>query len=347
MKKSLLVFIFLTFLPAASAWAVKVASLYQAEIPVASQSQDERAQAMKEGLVQVLIKVSGNADIEKNAIIKSSLQRADYYVQEYSYALPSSTSSQYLLQVHFNTKDINQLLKRAGLAHWKESRPLTLVWLAVTDPQHSAMIIDYETPGDVLEDMKQQGKKYGLPLIFPMMDMSDVNRVTPADVSAMDVSTLKEAGKRYSPDALLIGNLEQSETGAKSQWQLVLGEDQWNWTITGKTSHDMIAELFNQISQTLAKRYVVKSANASQRWVKLEISNVNRRNDLSQLMQYLKQLTPVQQVQLSQVSGDRVELSVLITGSLSAFQQNASIGQRLILKEQDETDSKLIYEWLH
>ena len=65
------------------------------------------------------------------------------------------------------------------------------------------------------------------------------------------------------------------------------------------------------------------------------------------LIQYLKQLTPVQDVQLLQVTSNSVKLSVLVRGSLATFQQHASIGQRLIPSGSESNENQLVYEWAH
>lgn len=327
----------------APAFAVKVTSLYQYEMPVDSQADDVRAQAVREGFLQVLIKISGDPQIAENPDIKPLLRRADYFVQEFSYSAPDA-SPYYTLKIRYDRNDINRLLKKAGVSYWGENRPLILVWVSYTNIKNFAEIIGNENPGNILTTMKLQGKKYGLPLIFPMMDVTDIDQVSTTDIKEMSLSTLKEAGKRYAPDAMLIGAIEQTNIDFQSHWQLVLGTNQWAWNISEKLIDDVIASVLNQTSQTLAKYYVEKAANAPQ-WIKVEVTNITKRDELVQLMQYLKQLTAVQQVQLVQIVGDVVDISILVRGSLNAFQQNASVNQRLVLKSQDEANNKLIYQW--
>ncbi|TAK75987.1 MAG: DUF2066 domain-containing protein [Gammaproteobacteria bacterium] len=349
MKNLFLALILLVFLPITSAFAVKVSSLYEADIPVTAQSDDERDQAATAGLIEVLMKVSGDPEVGKNPVIKNAVKRASYYVQEYSYATPSASAAQYLLQIRYDKAGINNLLKKAGIAYWGESRPLILAWVASTNDKQAVEIIGSESPDTILGMMKDQGKKYGLPLIFPMMDVDDMNKVSPNDVSTMALPVLQAAGQRYMPDALLVGNIQpDGNNGFQSQWQLVLGEDHWDWQIAGKTTNDVVMNMLNQVSQTLAKHYVVKPTDAPQLWLKLEVANVIQRDDLAQLIQYLKQLAPVvQQVQLMQVNGSQVELSVLVRGSLTTFQEHASIGNHLQFKSQDGETNTLLYDWVH
>jgi hypothetical protein len=258
MKKLVLIALLFIVIPL-SAYAVKVTSLYHADMPVSSQSDDERAQAVKQGFTQLLIKLTGNPDIANNPDIKEAIKRADYYVQEYSYSAPTTNSATYLIHLTFEMNDINRLLKKSGIAVWGEKRPLILVWLAVTDAKHVTEIVGNETPGDVIDLMKYQGKKLALPLIFPLMDVTDMSQVSPEEVAAMTLPVLKQAGKRYSPNAYLIGKIEPTDNGYQSEWQLLLNQDEWSWNITDKTMDAVIKEVLMQASQALSKYYQVKS----------------------------------------------------------------------------------------
>ncbi|EKD69949.1 MAG: hypothetical protein ACD_46C00690G0003 [uncultured bacterium] len=346
MKKLLFTLSIITFFWAIPTLAVKVSSLYQADMPVATQLEDARSEAVRQGFIHILVKLSGNPDIAENPLIKENVKKAEYYVQEYSYAQPTTTSSMYMLQIRYDKDDINNLLRKAGVVYWGETRPLVLVWVTVADGTEAPEIIGSEEADEWYDTFRQQGKKYGLPLIFPVMDVTDINKVSPHDVNTMNITTLKQAGMRYSPDALLIGKIEKDKNGGwKGQWRLILDENQWDWRITGNDMDMLLGDTLNQVSHTLSKQLVVKNPGAPVSWVKLQVSHVTRGDDLDQLMQFLRQLSPVQQVELSQVDGDVVELAVQVHGNLATFQQNVNIGQRLEFKSLDKQMNKLVYEW--
>lgn len=348
MKKLWFILLMLVFVACNKAFAVKMDSLYQAEIPIPAQTDDLKAQAITEGFLEVLIKLSGDPTITNNPVIKENLGRADYYVHELSYSPATTDSSQYHIRIQYDPDDVNRLLKRAGIAYWGATRPLILVWLVVKTPKYT-QIISNEIPGSIFKSIRDQGRKYGIPLIFPMMDMADLSQVSPDDVGNMNLSLLKEAAKRYSPDAILIGWLTQGDDGNyKSEWQLILDKQhQWRWASTSQSANSIMGSIMNQVSQTLAKQYVEKAPDAPELWVKLEVINVTEREDLNQLLKYLKQLSPVREVKLMEVSSDVVELSVRIRGSLASFMNNAILGKRLSLKLQDRADNKLVYVWVH
>lgn len=348
MKKLFLVMLFIWF-PFTAAIAVKMSNLYQAEVSVASQTYDLREQAVKDGLLQVLIKISGNAEIDKNPVIKSGLRKADYYVQDYSYSPDSRDSSQYQLKISYEPNDVNRLLASAKVAHWGENRPLTLVWLVVTDKQHIASIIGNEMTGTVFDKIMQESKNYGLPLIFPVMDVDDMDHVSAEDITTMNVALLQTAAKRYAPDALLIGRINETWQGSQSQWQLIMKDKQWDFKVANNTTDGVITSVMNQINQVMSGRYVVSSPAANKDtllWVKLEVDRITKRRDLARLIQYLKQVTHVQKIELIQVDGDRVELAVQVLGSLASFEQNLLASQHLLLKSEDDANAKLNYEWI-
>jgi hypothetical protein len=266
--KKLFAMMVLALLPWTAVQAAKVASLYEAEVAVASQADDMRAQAVQEGFLQVLIRASGDPQIDRNPLIKESLQRSDYYVQEFSYSAATVASSQYTLHVRYNEADVKRLLRRAGVVHWGENRPLLMVWLAVTNKQNDTDIIASESSGDMYSTMKQQSTQFGLPMIFPLMDVDDVNRVSVDDISNMAVSVLQDAAKRYAPDGILIGKIDESGEEVESQWELVIKQDQWNWEINDKTPEAVVSSIMDEISQTLAKHYAAKSSNKlTKTWV--------------------------------------------------------------------------------
>lgn len=343
MKKVTYLACLIFFLPLI-ALAAKVPGLYTAEVPVISQSSDVRTKAARQGLAQVLMRISGDPEIENNVYVQDSLKRADYFVEAYSYTTSADASS-YLLKIQFSHFDVNKLLKTAGIVSWSENRPLVLIWLALKKNQAIEIVGD-ETAVNLMNNIKQQANRYGLPVIFPMMDVAEVDDISAPDVAALKLPLVKKVSGRYGADALLLGSIAPDGKAFESKWMLTLGDKQWTWMISGKDKHIIVANAMELVSQALAKHCLVKPDAPSMIWLKLEVNNVKARRDLARLLRFLNKLNIVQQADLAQVTGDSVEVSLQIKGTMALFQQNASIGQHLILKSQDEANNKLIYEWV-
>lgn len=343
MKKLLLPLF--TLVLATQSYAVRVISLYSAELPVPTQTSDYREQAIHQGFQQVLVKVSGDPNIDKNPVIKQAIRRAEYYVQEYSYASDTQDSSQYMIKILYNKNDVNRLLHKTGIAYWGESRPLIFVWLTETNNNHNTDIVGSDIPTLTFSLTKQAADKFGLPLIFPMMDVGEVQTVSPDDVTNLKMPVLQATAERYSPDGMLIGNITHHDNKYDSTWKLVMGAQEWNWQISEMSNDDVINELMARLNDTMKDRYMIKDANAQSALLKLRVSDVLRRQDLSELMAYLEGLGPVRQVELKEVAGNDVEFAIAIQGSIDNFKKNALIGQHLMFKAENTIENKLFYGW--
>lgn len=243
-----------------SAWAVKVKTLYEVEVSVPSQASDARAEAIRDGFHEVLVKLTGNQNIDKNKIIKSSLNKADYFVQEYSYSAPTVSSATYNLRIKYNEQDVKRLLRKAGASTWGETRPLILVWMATVNDRHEIDILGVESQHAMLEKFKREGQRFGLPLIFPVMDVTDMEKVTSDNITSVALPELKEASKRYEPDALLIGTIEYDGEIYTGKWNLVWGDKSWDWSIEGDAREKLFANVLDNVSQVLSQRKDAKPA---------------------------------------------------------------------------------------
>jgi hypothetical protein len=330
-------------------WAVRVHSIYQAQVPVASQTPQKRSEAAKVGLAQVLAKVSGNTDIlENKPSLKASLDKADTWIQEYSYATPPNPPKDlpYVLTIHFDPDAINRLLREAGSPIWGQNRPLVLVWLVVDGTNRSGDIVDSNTSGDVQTVLKHYAKQRGLPLIFPVMDVTDMSQVAANDIITKSLPKLQNAAKRYASDALLVGRVTQSDGGFTSQWQLVSSADQSNWDISGSSLDQVFSSVVNNVSDVFAKHYAMLTTDAVQSQLTLKVTGVKQQADLVQLMKYVQHLTPVADVELKSVLGDEILLDVNLRGSKQSFIQSLGLSKTLEPVPNTNTEGDtLVYQW--
>jgi hypothetical protein len=328
--------------------AVRVHSIYQDEVSVASQSNKDKLRAAQDALGDVFIKVSGNSHVlDNNPNLKANLSRADKFVQAYSYSSPpdAPAATPYVLLVQFAPEAINRLLKEAGTPAWGQNRPLILVWLALQTTDHPLDIIDSST--DIQKQLRQSAKQRGLPMIFPMMDVTDLSLVSVADVTKPTMTNLQQASQRYESNAILVGSVKQTNNDFKSHWELILGSDSWNWDVIGKSLPEVFSGVVDNAADALATHYGLLNSSDVISELTLNISGVKEHNDLLTLMKALQHLNPVLEVQLRSVSGDAISFNVSIHGSREAFIQAASINKKLIpVTPANLADGSLDYKWI-
>ncbi len=337
------------FFMTTSALAIKVDSLYKSTAPVTTQATAERNQATRQALEQVMIKVSGDAQILNNPKLKSNLSAADTLIQQFSYTTlpPGKSTTPYLLEVQFDPTGVNQWLRDAGAAIWGQNRPLVIAWIVYEGSGHPAEIISSDSISDISTLLKQNAEKRGLPLVLPVMDMTEINQITPKDVTDMTISKLTDAAKRYVSDAVLIGHITQDSNGLASQWKLVLGDHQWDWNLAGKSIIDIAPTLINNITNTLATRFAVVTTNTIQKDLALKVTGITHYRDFAQLTRYLNHLTPVANVEITKILSDNdVILKVSLRSTQESFVQALALGKKLTPAPiTNAADTMVVYQW--
>lgn len=328
-------------------FAVRVNSIYKADLPVASQSAKDRSHAVLQGFTQVLVKVTGNSRILDNPSVKAWLKNAESLIEEYSYKSQDNVvNAPYLLELNFDPEGINKLLRDAGIPTWGQNRPLILAWVEFEAPDHPAEIVGSDSDGDIHVLLKQYSDQRGLPMLLPMMDVTDLNQVAVSDVVTMSLPTLQNAAKRYGSDALLVGHIMQADAGLTSQWKLTMGNNQWNWNISGQDLPEVLSTVVNNVADNLAARYAVVISNNVQTELTLNVTGVKQAAELTQLMTYLQRLSTVAEVRLVRVSNEGVILSVSLRGSKQAFIQATALGKMLKPQPGIADENTLNYLWV-
>jgi hypothetical protein len=348
MKRSTLIVIaFFLLLFANISTAVRVSAIYKAEIPVTTQTEHERNKVLPEALVQVLVKVNGNSQIVNNPDLRAHLNQASTLMQEFSYASSNIPTYPYLLTVEFDPESINTLLRNAGVPIWGMNRPLLLAWVDYEVPNKPAEMIGSGSENNIQKMLKHQADLRGLPLILPMLDMTDINLVTANDITTMAIPNLSNAAKRYSSDGMLIIRVIRLTDGFLAQTRLLLGDQQWGWKTTGNSLQSVLSSLINNVTDTLAGRYATVIKSTVQEQLTLKITGVSQPDDFSQLMHYVQHLTPVANVQVEKIMGAEVILKINLRGTVASFTQALLIGKKLTAVPVESNGNLFVYQWNH
>lgn len=334
-----------------SVQAIGVTTIYETTLPVPSQSPQDKNRAILKGFEQVLIKASGNPQIMSNPSIKNNMKNAQQIVEKLTYSDLGKNNSKgpqpYRLTILFKADSINHLLENAGASVWSNNRPLVVAWIVREAEDHPPEIIDSNTRGELQNLIKRDAEQRGLPLILPMMDVTDINQVTPEDITSMTATVLQKAAKRYGSDAILIGRIVQTDTEFNTQWRLEFGDDQWSWDIPGKTLTEALNTAIGNVADALASRFAVVISKTVQSRLVLKIKGIGQQGDLLRLMQYLQHFNSVAEVQLAQVKNDEVTLNVSLRSNKQAFTEMIALGKILQPVAGETDEDTLLYRLVH
>jgi hypothetical protein len=292
--------------------AVEVVSLYTAEVPFDREAADPRGDAYEAALLQVLLRVSGSGLANDEETVAALFPNPQGFVTQFR---PGADDT---LWVSFDGQAIERVLRDAGQPMWGAERPLTLVWLAVDWGQGTREIIAADDPERleqearsidrnrmIRERLLEIADRRGLPLVFPLLDTTDLQSVTFADLwGGFDESVLA-ASRRYDADSILIGRIRPA-SNQPNRWSYHYGGE--NVGLSGPPE-----EVLGQVADMLAAEFAI-GGDLPLEMVALHVSGIDSVEAFGDLQRILGKIPIIERSAIAEVSGERVSYRVETRG---------------------------------
>lgn len=332
--------------------AVQIDDLYVAEVLVTSQDSRDFALAAQQGLQRVLIRISGNSNVNQSAIIREALKKPQEYYYQFSYEatdktfrIGEETIPAQILEIHFEPGSVARLLRTAGYPVWGNNRPSVLIWLVV-ETETGRIVLSEADNNEVTIALLEEARRRGLPLMFPLLDLEDKANISVATIWGQFRNQIKAASSRYRADCILTGRIYQGQDG---EWM-----GRWSWNIDDQwlsfdslqiNLFEFVGEMTDRLADKLAARYAIDSSRGS---VWLRVEAVEDLDDYVQLSNYLENLTPVLDVFVEEVSGGEILYRLSTEGRVQQLIELIELDQKLfLLASGSGADSKLLhFRWL-
>ncbi len=332
-------FICLFVLISQPVYAIKVSGLYQATVPVSDESASTRNPALKQALIQVLVKLTGDRNISKSSNISALIERPERFVQQFRYRQATNEENQQIqspeLWVQFDETALNDALRSYGLTVWGKERPSILVWLA-HEGNESRRLVSFEESPEYLTMLDQRASARGVSLLLPLLDLEDTSRISVSDIWGGFKEPILDASKRYQTDVVLTGKLIQIlPTLWESQWSVYIDGQVMSWTSQGELVEIVLEEGVDELADRLATQYA-NTGSTRTKVIELLVSNVNDLDEYARTLSYLESLQSVRTVQVKRVSTDKVMFELISHGGLNAINQAIALGKTLELVSNSE-----------
>ncbi|QDE31024.1 MULTISPECIES: DUF2066 domain-containing protein [Shewanella] len=344
----------------ATVHAAEVGKLDEADIAVSSRANDVKNNALKEALAAIFLKNSGLPSVVLNPLIKAQIDTPEVILTQYGYY---EKNGQLMLKANFDHQRVISTLRQAGLPVWGSQRPLTLLWMSVEENNEPTILADGSS-ADIRAELAQESSNKGIPLLLPIMDLDDVMRVSITDVRGMFTDVLANASTRYQADYFAIANIDAFGNEVRFSIKL-FDKNRTNGVLQPLVSLQDNAVDYKQATKrmmnALADYYISQYAIASTgRDVATRVSftGVNNMTQLVHVETYLRQLSAVKSIKISQFKGDSATYTIELFSSVDDLQRLLNIDSRLSqldtvgnvdsFYEPKDGDSKpkLIYQWL-
>jgi hypothetical protein len=199
--------------------AAEAIALYAVEVPLVAGAPDrDRSQLAGEALQQAIQQITGSKAVLKNPAVMAALKKPDAYVNQFSYH--ERPTGERFVKVSFHEKKMDQLLSAFKQSIWKNTRPLTLIWL-ITETEKPQWVVGAPLEKTMKEPFQKSLTARGVPYLFPLFDLQDVQAVSEQDVVAQNEPPFLAATKRYEADASLLGQLKQVGATWEARWALL------------------------------------------------------------------------------------------------------------------------------
>jgi uncharacterized protein len=228
----------LLFLASTNACADPVRDLYNAETVVTGKEEPERTRGFRVGLVDVVVKLTGDVRLAESQKLAPLLEKPHPLVEYFEYEdrmkhLPvrdeqGTRERPHFLRMRFNAVELDKALAHLGLSKWADDRPSLAVWVGVKTAVGGFVVTASggEAYGQRIV-ITETAQNRGIPVRLP----SD-QAVTFADISEDKFEKIKSASKEA--DAWLSGMLSITGSGYWDiTWKLRWKDQSRVWTQQG------------------------------------------------------------------------------------------------------------------
>ncbi|ALP52506.1 hypothetical protein Tel_04720 [Candidatus Tenderia electrophaga] len=322
------------------AQAAQVEGLYQAQVPVKTQTREERLEVYPAALAQVVVKLSGDRSVPELPELSGLMGNAVSLVQQFQYAeLPPGDETlledgyKRLLVARFDGQAVSQALIEANVPLWGSTRPEVLLWLAIED-RETRYLLGANAAAELESRLEAQAARRGLPLMLPLLDLDDRRQVDFGDVWGDFHHTVMQASARYSADTVLIGRLIRAEDGAwRTRWSLhyaaAPNTPSEFWQAQVNSQEEALAVGIDGAADRIARRYAQLYSPDSADSVALTVTGVGGMAGYARAMDYLESLDIVTAVEVARVRQEEVLFRVAIRGDARGLEQSIRLGSTL------------------
>lgn len=322
--------------PVGSARAVVIKDLYEALVPVQTQSREERKEALKNGLIEILTRVSGRTllvseDPEDPLLV--AVQNPTRFTRQFRYRKAGKKTGNLSLWIKYDEKAVNNLLQSNDLSVWGHTRPPTLIWLVLTENGRRILLSNTENH-PVKSMLRTVANKRGLPLTFPLMDLTDRGNISISDIWGNFEDRIVTASKRYNTEAVIVGRLyKDTENKWSARWSIYQQGRRQDFNVDNEINLEYtITPVLAQTAETLAQQYAMVKTEDLTEDVVVKINGVGSLKEFNRITKYLKSLAAVSEVNPVLLGEESAMFKLTTSGGRIAISQAIKLGH--VLAEQ-------------
>ena len=300
--------------------------------------------ALADALKIQVSRISGETELEEFPGLVIALRATDRYVRQYRFRTnPGGTGiAATVLIAEFDSDAVLDLLRERNLPIWPMDRPRILVWYEYVT-QHGTVLMTASDPE--AHDWQRSARNRGLPLLVPLLDLTDRKFAGTGAVLGGFRRDLTQASSRYRPELIVFARSEplpferQRVTLELAEGQLV----QEKLVFDVSSQENIAREVVDRIADRLSDQFAITRDKTHV--LRIDISGVESLEDYLAVMEHVAQFELIDRVEVSTVDAKSIEL--IIYTPMTERQLSTLLTQNgpLQSREQMREDSSLAFAW--
>jgi len=317
--------------------------LYTGEVPVESQDEAAKAQAMVAALKQVLVKVSGDPAAGERPEVQGALKdpaplvQAFYFRQDVDRSGPVPALKLYFT-ANFEPRAITRLLSSTGLSQWARERPTLMAWVAADIEGAVALL-----PATQLAPLLRRANERGIRLTAASQAADEEGAASLLDVERGEIDRLRPIASRYGAPGVLAGRLYATRDGVVGRFAYGDGEREEHFEVRGADSMDALRAVADETANRMAARYAFAAADSTPAEVAAVVRGISSAADFARVHAYLASLSIIKQMRLTLAAGDTLDLNLSVAGGAERLRQIVALNAVLSVAG-DGRDGAVVFD---
>ena len=286
--------------------------LYDVEVPVATQSSSDTQAAAVRAFATVLTRITGLEDIPRSPIVAAALRNPERFYARYRFVRrPSGVDGRFdqhtTLEIGFDPRAIQDLVRSAALPLWSANRPRVLAWIAMD--AGATRIATNRDNSDWVRSIEARGRYRGVPMQLPLMDLEDRERISDSTILGGFSEQILRASERYGTQYILVARIWMDNGGLwRGTGSLMFEGRQADFAYEGETRDLVGTKLIDAVADELVQRFVVFGLHTA--GINIWVSGITAVSDYGSLLRYLQSLEFIDRVDVAEVSIDQIRVVV-------------------------------------
>lgn len=243
--------------------AEPVADLYRARIFVTGERQETRDPALRQGFLDVMVKVSGDPQLltgDRPGASFGTSAVLTYAYRDLMAGIPKhdeqgTRDRPFELTIDYVPEKVDAALTALGRKVWNADRPRVLILIGVELGPSRFILTDEGEPGSIQRRaLLASARRTGLPVVLPTRAMVEASGLTPEALKTGDPAAFGAAMTEAKADRVFTGHMQFSDAvlGWIAHWRLADGGIAYRWGIEGVNFDEAFRNAIRGTAQALS-----------------------------------------------------------------------------------------------